>query len=362
MSKAITIVLFEDDKADGKKIEASIDTALVNDGKVTRFDLDAKPEQEAELKRPYEDRIRDSLGKNLFRNTTLLVTDRDLSKNEPFRGLSEAVVSRVADELGFPIALYARGVTDSVFEQKRQWGDGRVILNYGAGVQKLGQQVATVARGFAAIERGLAKAGRKINRTPAKVMANLLQKPNLSDKIALYGAGDQGMFNEILLAAQKGKLAKRRQVRVLGYWLWDSILRFPGLLLGEIAAASYLNIAVGSFKQLEVQKLFSKALYDGPFTKASAHRWWWRADLDELVVTAGCADGRELVAKRQGRKPPPCHCSVDPSLRAGYFCMLTQKPVSLEKSKTVTWFPPGADLARVAIPAYEERGPWLGEF
>ena len=249
-----------------------------------------------------------------------------------------------------------------MFEQKRQWGDGRVILDYAAGSTYLGQQVATVAAGFAAIEKGLAAAGTALNDTPAKLLAHLLQRPKLSDKIALYGAGDQGMLKEIILATKKDKQATQRQVRVLGYWLWDSILRFPGLLLGGVPAASYLNIAVESFAKAEIRKMFAKTLYEGPFCCEATPRWW-RADLDELLLDAKCGDGREFVGKKHGgRLPPPCQCSVAKSLRARYYCMLTHKPVSLEKSKTVTWFPPGADLARVAIPAPEARGPWLGEF
>src|SRR5207249_1513314 len=114
------------------------------------------------------------------------------------------------------------------------------------------------------------------------------------------------------------------------------ILRFPGLLVSEVAAASYLNIAPGAFKHAAVQQLFSKALYKGPFCEEESPRWW-RVELDALLTSAACSDGREFAAKKSGGKPPaPCQCSVDHSLRAGYYCMLTEKPVSLEKSKTVT--------------------------
>lgn len=321
MSKKISVVLFEDDKADGKVVEASIKKALGKDGSLIRFDLTATPKDEGELRRSYEDRIIDSLEAQACQNAVLLVTDRDLSKNDPYRGLSEAVISRVADKLGFPVALYARGVTDSIVDRKRIWGDGRVILDYTQGADVLGRQAACAARGFDAIRQGLTKAGsgsKDKTYTPARIMARLLGKANLSDKIALYGAGDQGMLSEALLATKREEAA-RRQVRILGYWLWDSILRFPGILLREISAASYLNITVGSFQHAKIQKAFSKALYRGPFSDQS-NPCWWRADLDELLTSVGCSDGREYIGRKSGGKlPPPCQCSVNPSLRQDFY-------------------------------------------
>ena len=179
--------------------------------------------------------------------------------------------------------------------------------------------------------------------------------------IAAYSSGDQSMVEEVLPASKNDDDARRRQIRLIGYWLWDSILRFPGLILGEVAAASYLNIAVDSFKHPELQKPFAKALYNGPFADKLRPRWW-RSTLDELLEAAVCFDGREFIKKKIGKRTEPCHCSVKPSLRAGYYCMLTDRPVSLENSKAVTWFPSGADLARASTPAYQKRGPWLGEF
>jgi hypothetical protein len=41
--------------------------------------------------------------------------------------------------------------------------------------------------------------------------------------------------------------------------------------------------------------------------------------------------------------------------------MLSKKPVSLENSKGgLTWFPRGADLARISNKKFEEDVPWLG--
>jgi len=42
-------------------------------------------------------------------------------------------------------------------------------------------------------------------------------------------------------------------------------LKFPGILVNEIAAASYLNISVEDFKNVKVRNLFKKAYYQGHF-------------------------------------------------------------------------------------------------
>jgi hypothetical protein len=35
----------------------------------------------------------------------------------------------------------------------------------------------------------------------------------------------------------------------LSYWLWDSILRFPGIVVNEVAAASLLNLSPATWKK-----------------------------------------------------------------------------------------------------------------
>jgi len=362
MATAPKIVLFEDDDNTGTVIERSIRAALGKRGAVIRFDLKTSSQDPRELSRSYDDRISDSFRSKPFRNVTLIVTDRDLSKNEPYRGLSEAVVSRVAAMHGFPIALYARGVRDSVLDRTREWGEGRIILDYAGGPERLGRQAACVASGFDEVRRRLPKARKdRKNNTPAKVLAAILGVANVSDRIALYGAGDQGMIDEILGTRGRSAESLRRQIRLLGYWLWDSIMRFPGLLVGAVSAASYLNIAPSTFQKPAIRKLFANALYDGPFSGTDTP-YWWRPQLDAILHSHKCANGRELVRKHTGKLPPRCPCSVDSSIDAGYYCVLTEAPVSLEHSRSVTWFPPGADLSRVSTPAYNERGPWLGEF
>jgi len=363
ISKTDTIVLFEDDQRFGKTIEAAIRASLPSDFRLARFE--SKLLQTSFL-RPYEDTIREELSRREYSNIALIVSDRDLSKTDRYTGLSEAIISKVAAELGVPICLYARGCSDSVLDRQRSWGDGRIILD-SESPEHMASRVRLLAEGFVAIrgsiQKVLALRGAKRPRTPAAVMAHIVAHEELVDKIALYGSGDQKMVAEILPFAIKRNVAefKRRLPCLLGYWLYDSILRFPGLLVNGTAAASYLDIKVTTFENnKEIQDVFKSALYRGPFA-TDREPAWWRGQLDDLLMQAKCIDGRSLVEKKLGRSVDFCPCSANRKIKAGYYCVATKQPVSLDNSKgNISWFPPGADLARIRNDVYDEMGPWLG--
>lgn len=106
--------------------------------------------------------------------------------------------------------------------------------------------------------------------TPSRVLAEILVKPDIVDKLAQYGSGDQKVLADLLPFI--GHLDSRIP-RILGYWLWDSVLRFPGIIVNTVAAASYLDIAPETFVDLRIQKLGKKALYNGPFADEKAPLW-----------------------------------------------------------------------------------------
>jgi hypothetical protein len=83
--------------------------------------------------------------------------------------------------------------------------------------------------------------------------------------------------------------------------------------------------------------------------------------LDDLVSRGDSDDGLEFARKRLGDTIHPSQCWVDPSKPAGYYCIISEKAVSLEHSKGgLSWFPRGADLTRISTPLFEEYGPWIG--
>jgi hypothetical protein len=146
----------------------------------------------------------------------------------------------------------------------------------------------------------------------------------------------------------------------LGTWLYDSVLRFPGVLLESVAAASFLNIQPKQFRENAILKLFSSALYVGPFVDDENPRWW-RHLLGDLLNESKSEDGRAFAAKKTKAEVAPCTCSVDHKSPAGFICAVTLKPVCKPHSVgQVGWLPRGADLTRVTKDIFDELSPWIG--
>jgi hypothetical protein len=227
-----------------------------------------------------------------------------------------------------------------------------------------GQVCVGLYRGFEAIRKVLNKIEKQDfrNMTPPDLLAYILGRKEELDRIALYGAGEQNALQELLpyykSSTSDVSVIKARYHRLLGNWLYNSILRFPGILVNEVAAASYLGIAVKDFTEKSVQRLFEKAVYMGPFSDCG--KWWWRRVLDKIIADGNCATGSEY-AKKKGREVKPCRCAEGNHYKTGFYCMILERPVCEEHSRGgISWFPGGADLARVSSSEYEKIGPFLG--
>ncbi len=290
--------------------------------------------------------------------------DKELGQYANLQGLSATPISAVAMQKGLPVCQYSRNVGGSKqefarFKGLQQWGSEEITLE-GKEPKEWVTEAAALFRGFESIK---AKYVALKDSTPASALAAILEHPESETQITLYGSGEQGFLKEILSfydpdSAKQDELLERIP-RILGNWLFLTILRFPGILVNKTAAASYLNIACSSFDDTDMQAKFENAKYTGPFFELGP--WWWRAELDALLVDAECEDGRELLAK-EDHDVDPC---LDPQTQkpAGYYCMLTRKPVSLENSRGgISWFPGGADLARIVTDKFEQITALIGMY
>jgi hypothetical protein len=357
---SLRIVLFEDTSEFRDKILEALKRELAGSGEAFEVDLAAQSEWQG----VYQDRIEMALAREPYAGATLVVADYDLSTAQSYPGLSEQQVRAAADRLAIPVCGYARGWSDSGkdFVRLAKEREASIVLNYGAGnYSELARQAVGVARGFADIAGQLPARLRELKRTtPGALMAQILGKPEYADKIALYASGDQDRL--VSMKKDDGENDAHYHARLscsLGYWLWDSILRYPGVLVNRTASSSYLNIHENDFQQNDIQELFAKAQYGGPFA-SSERPQWWRGVLDDIVAENNSSDGREFAASRLGREVHQSECIEEPGIPAGYYCMLSGRPVSLKNSKGgLPWFPRGADLARVSKSKMDELGPWL---
>lgn len=361
MATNIKVVLFEDVKEVQAQILQALEKYLKPEGEVIPFDGSLFRESDADKKLMYEDRLQNILTKEPYDSATLLVVDRDLSKSQEsdFRGLSVGAVLAASKRLAIPVCSYAREPEPDDYEWRRRWEEGHIILSLSDGQDEMARRAALAARGFAEIAAKLPEVMAK--GPPAKILATLLGKPEYSDKIALYSVGDKYRLTGMPRGSRDAEGFIERAALFLGYWLWDTLLPYPGLLVNEVAAASYLNISEADFRRPEVRAIFDGALYSGPFSDSKMPQWW-RGMLDDIVSGQNCDDGLALVQEKLGQKFDPCRCYLDSSKSAGYYCIIAEKAVSLENSKgSLSWLPRGADLTRISNPKFEEYEPWFGD-
>lgn len=365
------IVLFEDDKRIARSLSEAVQARLNGVLAVKVFDLDSRA---ASVDGPYEDRLEKALSKPEYKGVLLLVTDRDLSTTLQWRGLSEAAVTRAAEKLGLPVACYRQAKPNPEERLKRIPGNGQLELPFDTDGRAA--RIATLARGFIEMEKvvGASAPAKKTTKgktapatdlpgTPGTLLARVLKQPHVASRFDLFACGDQRAIAEILnvSGAALTPRQQRRLVVALGVWLADLVMEYPGLLLNLVATASYLDIHPNDFQKKEVQDIFAPAKYVKlPFAD-DERPMWWRHSLDDLVNEASALTGRDLCTARGLKRIRFCPCSVDPKLHAGYYCMASERPLSDEESSgRVSWFPVGADLARLTARTHRVLAPWIG--
>lgn len=361
------ILVFDDIPEEQEQVTKGLEKACADEAEVLPFDCDDGLAEGASFEHHIASWIdQQCAGKDI----ALIVCDKELGRYEKLKGLSATAVSAVAMQKGLPFCQYSKQAREddrefARYERLRLWSSEEITLE-GPDPDSWVPQAAGIFHGFERIKGEYAKLSRKPS-TPASALAAILEKPQTESRIALYGSGVQGFLKEVFTFydPEKGKPDKeelcKRMPRILGNWLLLSILRFPGILVNETAAASYLNVDCSTFeKKKEVQEKFKDAQYIGPFSELGS--WWWRAELDVLLAEAQCEDGREFLAKKQSIEVNEC---LDPHSgeRAGYYCMLTRDPVSPENSRGgVSWFPSGADLARIRKDKFEQITALVGMY
>jgi len=350
------IILVEDTQRFADELLPAL-RAEIATGEVVHF----TPTKNVESEGLYEERLVEDLRQPAYKDATLIVADRDLSKTAEYRGLSESLIKRVADLVGIPECGYARGEKAEEFARKAEQREGRIAVSVKEGAVPFARQVASVASGFALIAQKLPGAKEASGRkSPGRILAEILGKPEYADKIGLYASGDQNRLASVLRVRGEEGEQQQQLTCLLGYWLWDSVLRYPGVVVNEVAASSFLNIQEELFRDhMDVQSLFEKARYSGPF-EAAKGKMWWRGMLEDIVSDSKKSDGRGFASGALMKDIPQSQCCEKATVPAGYYCMLSKKPVSLDNSRGgLSWFPRGADLARVSLSQYDELGPWL---
>jgi len=360
-----TVLLFEDSKTERPVILAALEKTMPKDVAVIPFIGGGNSK-----KGTYESRIKKDF--KALGGADFIICDQDLSLIPDYPGLSAQVVTALAYAEGIPVALYGRGKEDFMTQRlkaRRPFLERRFVLhldhlNWDA--EKFAVKARIIFDGCQQIlgflERNLGKKkGKPIGWTPAKWMSQLLERPQIVNRLDLYGSGDQQYLSWLIASGKEDEPKQLTRVLAaeLSYWLWDSILRFPGITVNMVAAASLLNLSPATWDKPNVRALFEAAKYHGPF--GVDKEFWWRDELQAIVRRAGADDGLAFVKAKGVKAAVRSSCRVDPTLPAGCYCMLAEKPVSQANSVgSIPYFPSGADLARISRPEFKRVAPWAG--
>lgn len=289
-----------------------------------------------------------------YRKIHLFVIDNQLHETNQFRGLNDTTVIEVAERLGIPYCLYGNVISDRTKEPWKEWGYRRILLQFG---DSLGEEVVKVFNGF---ETLIDKIDINIeDPSPARILCTAIGMDGSPSRVNLYEKGAHTQLGGLEYVYSEKDIDIRRLGKMLGEWLWSSLLRYPGVFVNEIAAASYLNIELEKFQESEVQSYFSAAKYSGPFSDLSP--FWWRHELDIILAESNVGDGKELL-DAEGIAVNDCYCefSEEDAHPAGFLCIYRNRPVcSKHSTGNLAWFPSGADLARFNKEEFYTLEPYL---
>ena len=242
-----------------------------------------------------------------------------------------------------PVCRYSiSNRTPSVINNLNQLNNS-YLINLNNNPPDMAKEVVGIFNGYVQIENKLKvtpPSFKKISR--GHLVSRILGKEHLDYHFENYRNGP--LLTDFLSSPNAEIKKSKITVFLLGSWLYNYVIKQPGIFLCRRSLCSYLNIDPDDFS-VEVEKHFEDFRYHGPF--GLTVKLWWRDDIDEFLADNDVDDGKELLSQR-GLYVKSCVCSVDSSIEAGYFCPVTQKPISWENSEGgFSVLPPGADLSRI---------------
>lgn len=292
----------------------------------------------------------------------LVVVDHDLSGFN--LAISKSAVVAGCRKARIPVCTYHRGPTPSTdaanlrFIQDQQHSFSIQVSFVDA--HEAAKDIWNIALGFDEIYKGVSSHLQEgLSGGPAEIIAKITEHPDQSSYFLQY-LESPALFSDILGFSEEAvqddlEILARKLSLVLGYWLHNYVLVFPGILLNRVAAASYLDLDIPSFESNA--ETFSVAKYEGPF--AAPVDYWWRYDLEDMLINADVESGYDLL-RAEGVATNMCKCSISGESPAGYYCIASQKPISMERSKgNIVWMPSGADLCRINNDTFDKLSPLL---
>ncbi len=303
------------------------------------------------------------------RGTTLVITDSDLTSQGQTGLFGESIVAW-CQALAIPVGDYSRKPASlpkapELFELRVPADPGRATAF-----------VAAIFKGFRDIGDALTANGELLRmRSPAAVVASLLDQPEIESQLALYsvriGAASGALMDRVEQATPLPEDKRDLLVYIAGHLLL-TVLRFPGPILSLSALKAY--VASDEADSPDVTALFGSARYHGPF--AELEEYFWLSSVDSVLDEAAKGLPTDYEAETSGelhrfilertlsrtlaRHECPTRCQGQ---NGGFFCPFTFRTVCQRQDCSVgsnSWIPPGAKVCRIERDFFEEWAPILG--
>ena len=308
--------------------------------------------------------------KYLKNKPILVVTDYDLS-SDGLTGFYAPTIVRWCKSQLVPVGEYSQQNKFGFINQPNLF-DIRVPGNN----EDAPAQIASIAEGFISI-RNFIQTNKDLLKgklSLSKLISLLLEREYLDYEFFWYLESIDMVSNNLLLFMNGSKKVSLQKLQVatsylIGHLLLNSILKFPGPIISEVALCSYLSITTNELDKMA--KVFNKAKYNGPFS--SIGRFYWREDIDQIVMKngddlqddfEGIGDYNQAVIKNLGINCKPFNCNQCGGKNGGYYCPYTQKTVCELDSCSVAssaWIPRGADVCRIERVFFDNWTPLLNK-
>ncbi|MEN5171503.1 hypothetical protein ABE427_02020 [Acinetobacter higginsii] len=297
----------------------------------------------------------------------MVVIDHDLSSLQI--RISESAITNACKQLAIPVCTYHRKPTQNdsqnLKDRVNQARSFSIEINIDEDnhYEKCALEIIDVFHGFKYISKEFSTLDSDtLQGGPAKIISAILKKPQLESLFARYTssstlAADIIQYDEDASDDQISDILNKRIPFILGCWLYNYVLPFPGILLNKIATSSYINLNIDQFHENSDE--FESAKYHGPFSSNLAY--WWRHDLDQIFFDADVEDAVEYLNNKGKENILSCKCSVNSESDAGYYCIVKKQPIShIESIGHLSWIPQGADLCRINKKIYRRLAPMMG--
>lgn len=360
------ILVFEDDDSNFKSLKKPLVDELDTDTyTVDHFGGD-KSTNDGEDDAAFVKRLFEEKGVSGY--PLLVILDAELNEYTSST-VRRPDVRDACGDLGIPLCVYHRDEGEYADPESVKDSDDQIIQlrPVNGGHRAMAAECAGIIEGFSAIREHLVEHmdgadPQELLERPSEFLTGMAEapvsaKPNL-DK---YSWGQSESLS-VLSEDETKRDAIRRKATILGYWMYNQVLEYPGVLLNSVAAASYLGVDVDTFGASdEIRALFNEARYEGPFS--GVRDWWWTAELDSILTLNTQVDDDGTVSaqtfiRREGHEIGGVQC-LEEHDGAGYYCVLSDAPVCEEHSVSPeAWIPAGASLTRISEEEYMKLSGW----